>query len=287
MFKLPGNVLPRFSLLFATLSLVACGGGGGGSSDGGNDPAPNDGNGSGTVATAVDPGLFDTTIRYDSGDPDRIGFTLLSPSGKYATIVTTAPAPDGTFGTLTFGSEVTFSGSGTNVFRDDTGTWESVDGALEGNVISRGELDATFTPNSGSGSELTLIRDDDLSDLGGGTMEDLAGNYSMDRRTAGGVLTNLEIIPSGTSETSGTVDGSDSEGCVISGTITIPDTTYNVFEADLRLDNCGDIVGGASGEDRGGEYEDIVGVFDPGSNDILFAGTNGKVIALFINDATE
>lgn len=282
MFKLSGNALPRISLLFAALSLAACGGGGGGgsSSDDGNNLEPG-------TTTTVDPGVFETMVTYAAGGSDS-AFTLLSPSGKYATIVTSKPSPDGTFGTLTFADDGTVSGTGNNVYLDGE-TWDSEDGSVEGNVISSQEFTATFTAPDSS-SEITLVRDTEFSDSGV-TMEDLSGSYSMDRRTedgeggySDGVLTNVTIDSGGTITGSDTVVGSDPDkACVINGSVTIPDATYNSFEGTLNLENCSDIEGGATGPQRDGDYQ-IVGAYEPATNDIVFAGTNGNVVALFISD---
>lgn len=284
MFKPSGNALPRMSLLIATFSLAACGGGGSSSDDGNNSepgttPEPE--------TTAVDPGVFETTVTYAAGGGDN-AFTLLSPSGKYATIITSKQSPDGTFGTLTFADDGTVSGTGNNVFLDGE-TWDSEDGSLEGNVVSSQEFIATFTAPDSS-SEITLVRDTEFSDLGV-TMEDLSGSYSMDRRTedgeggySSGVLTNVTIDSGGTVTGSDTVVGSDPDkACVINGSVTIPDATYNSFEGTLNLDNCSDIDGGATGLQRDGDYQ-IVGAYEPATNDIVFAGTNGTVVALFISD---
>lgn len=258
MFKLSGNALPRMSLLLATFSLAACGGGGGGSSsDDGNNLEPG--------TTTVDPGFFMTTITYASGEePDRAS-TLLSPTGEYVTVISDA---DGTFGELTFRSDDTFSGAGTNVFFD--GGWQSEDGSLEGNVVSPQELIATYTAPRGN-SELTLERANEFSDLGV-TLGDLEGIYLM----SGGISTSVTINSNGE-----VTDGSDSTGCVISGTITIPNPAFNIFEVDLTLSNCGEIEGGATSAQRNGEYEGL-GAYDPENSELLFSGTNGKVVALFI-----
>ncbi len=280
MFKPSGNALPRMSLLLATFSLAACGGGGGGSSsDDGNNLEPG--------TTTVEPGVFEATVTYAAGGADS-AFTLLSSSGRYATIVTSKQSPDGTFGTFTFANDDTVSGTGINVFLDGQ-TWDSDEGSLEGNVISSQEFMATFTAPDSS-SEITFVRDTQFSDLGI-TMEDLSGSYSMDRRTedgeggySSGVLTNVTIDSGGTVTGSDTVVGSDpTKACVINGSVTIPDTAYNSFEGTLNLDNCSDIEGGATGLQRDGDYQ-IVGAYEPATNDIVFAGTNGTVVALFISD---
>lgn len=275
MFMLPGNVLPRFSLIFATLLLAACGGGGGGggSSDGGGDPAPGGGGDPVTVAPSVNPGLFSSTITYASGALED-AFTLISSSGEYAIFSTDSQA--GTFGTLTFRSDDTFSGNGTNVFLD--GTWQSIDGSLEGSAINSEEFSATFAADTAGpefGLDIVGFRENAVSDLRV-TMQDLNGTYSM---LAGGTTTV-------TISADGTVTGSDSTTCVINGAISIPDPAYNIFEGTLSFADCGNVDGGASSAQRNGDYP-IVGFLQSvqtGDKQLVFAGTNGEVRSVFIGN---
>lgn len=271
MFKLSGNALPRISLLLATFSLAACGGGG--SSDGGSDPAPDGGSGSGTEATAVEPGIFETTVTPGSGAPDQVARTLLSSSGEYAIFTN---ALSGTFGTLTFHSDDTFSGNGKNVFFDET--WQSNDGSLEGSSISSEEITATFTADSSEPdnySDIIGIRANGLSDLKV-TMQDLYETFSLYDEDGETVTASVTI------NTSGTVNGSTADGCAISGDISIPDPAYNLFEGDLLFENCND-VDGVSSDQRDGNYR-IIGYLLPrgdGIKRLVFAGTNGEVMSLF------
>ncbi len=304
--KTTANVLSRFSLLFAMLMLAACGGSGssgdgtdpvqneqnGGTepvpddgsdpvpddgsdpvSDGGTDPVPDDGTDPGTVATAVKPGLFLTSITYDSGIPDQQGFALISSSGKYAFY---RNGRAGTFGKLTSDGDNKFSGDGTKVFLDET--WQSVDGALEGSVSASSpeEFNATFSPDTAEpdvGWKITGVRSDEVSDPEI-TMEDLSGIYFLSEANPTSV----------TIETNGTVTVDDSSsGCKFGADkISIPDPAYNIFEGTLSLSDCADIDG-ASGDQRDGDYP-IIGYllrFPEGAKRLVFAGTNGDVVFLF------
>lgn len=215
-----------------------------------------------------------TTVTYPSGASDDAA-TLLSPTGNYVTVVSDA---DGTFGSLTFNDDKTLSGTGTNVFLDET--WQSVDVSLEGNVVNSEQFTATAT-NPDFSSELSLARANDISDLGL-TLEDLAGSYVMSAgpNSPDGVSTTVNIA------TDGTVDGQDTSNCNFEGTVSIPDTSFNIFEGNLSVTLCEDIEGGATGDQRNGDYE-VIGSYDPSINQVLFSGTNGTVVALFISDPTN
>ena len=60
-------------------------------------------------------------------------------------------------------------------------------------------------------------------------------------------VTNSEASASLTIDSSGQFFGSDADGCVFSGKITVPDPTVNVYQVNLRQENCGDIDGTYNG----------------------------------------
>ncbi|WP_152206626.1 hypothetical protein [Marinobacter changyiensis] len=277
MFKKPGIVLTRFSLIFAMLSLAACGGGGGGgSSDNGSDPVPDGGSDPVIVESVLKPGVFSSTITYDSGDTEE-AFALISPSGEYS--IFSSESQTGTFGTLTFRSDDTFSGNGTSVFLN--GTWQSIDGSVEGGVVDPEVFTATFaaaTAEPEFGLDVTGTRENEVSDLRV-TMEDISGTYSM---MTGQLTTTVTINPSADG---GAVTGSDGTGCSINGTIVIPDPAYNIFEGVLSLTNC-PALNGVSPDQRNGDYP-VVGflqTLEAGDKLLAFAGTNGEVRSVFIGD---
>ncbi len=278
MFKPTANALSRFSLLFAVTTLAACGGssgGGSGSSDDGVGPEAEPG----SVATAVKPGIFNSTITYESGaiEPAR---TLISSSGEYAiyttqTLVNTA----GMFGTLMSPDDNTFSDdSATYVFLD--GTWQPANGSLEGegDASSLEQFTATLTAEPDVGVvRITGIRLNELSNLQV-TLQNLSETYS--QSTADGVETVAVTI-----HADGTVTGSTAD-CVINSNNNVPirpDPTYNIFEAELSITNCAP-TDEASSEQRNGVYT-IVGFLRPspqGTKQLAFAGTNGELIFSFI-----
>jgi len=262
------------------ISLAACGGssnGGSGSGpEGTGDPEP--------VATGVKPGVYSTTI---AGDATPQAFTLVSSSGEYGLF---ANARAGTFGTLALGNGEPITGNGANVFFDEI--WQSVDGTLDVNVINSEEFTAAFTAagsDPGAGSDVTASRINELSNRGL-TMQALSDTYFLsdtDRDT--GVVSQTASV---TIDADGTVTGSESvpgsdpdKGCIISGTVSIPDTAVNILEGNLSFTNCA-TIDSASSQQRNGDYR-VIGYllrFDAGAKRLVFAGTNNKVMSLFSGD---
>lgn len=247
-------------IVFSALTLSACGGGG--SSDDRNT----------STAVKFKPGAFNSAIANGAGGTDEIAITLLSPSGNYAIFTT---SQTGTFGTLRFPSNKTFSDdNGVYVFLNEK--WMSIDGSLEGRSISSEEFIATFTAHTAEpsvGLEIVSIRNNELSDIGV-TSQELSDNYSLPNNSFAVTIT--------ADGTAGTVTGSTKDGCVINGSITIPNPTYNIFEGNFGFAGCPGIDV-ASSEQRNGNYE-IVGYLKPlgdGVKRLVFSGTNGHVMTLF------
>ncbi|NMT63642.1 hypothetical protein [Marinobacter orientalis] len=292
MSKLTGNVLPGFSVLFIALSLAACGGGGGSSSsddgtgggtDGGSGSTPDDGSDPVAVETVVKPGIFTSTIT-ESGEPDQSALALLSSTGEYAVFSTETQA--GTFGRLTFQSDDTFSEDveeeekGTYVFLDESRIWRSIDGSLKGSAASLEEFTAAFTGDAADSDvdlSITGKRFNALSDQQLTMEEDLNATYSM---LAGEITTEVNI------SLDGSVTGSDTTGCVISGpsgAISIPDPAYNIFEGTLSFTECPPL-NGVTSDQRNGDYQ-IVGYIQSSEErgkELVFAGTNDDVRSVFI-----
>lgn len=275
MFKPTANLIPRFSLLFAVVSLAACGGS---SSSGGSGPTPGGVDDPAAATAPVEPGFFTTSVTHDSGAPDQDAFALISSTGQYAFFT---DGVDGIFGTVAFGNEDTFTGGAENVFLDET--WQSVDGSVQGNSISAEQFNARFTASTAegdAGTDITGNRSNTVSDRSL-TMEELSATYSL---SGSDQTTAVTIGSDGSVTGSETVTGSDPDkGCIISGSVEIPDAAYNIFEGNLSLTNCASIEG-ATSEQRNGEYP-VIGFLNPvedGPGDLVFVGTNSDVIFLFI-----
>lgn len=229
--------------------LAACGGGGGSSSD----STPEE------TVSRLDPGGYVTTVTFEDGSTDEAA-TLLSPSGKFVSVLY---IDDITVGTLSFGSDGSITGSGTDVFFDGS-SWQSVDGTISGEVANSGKATLTVSA-SGVENGVVLEREDQLSDAGV-TLAELTGTYSM---SGSDVYTTAVTIAA-----DGTITGSDETGCVFNGSATIPDTKYNVFEVTFVASNCTDSL-------RNGEFSGL-GAYDEDLSELSFAGTDGEVTAVFI-----
>ncbi|PCM45808.1 hypothetical protein [Marinobacter sp. ANT_B65] len=243
-----GGALKASPILFGTL-LAACGGGGGNSSSDTNASETN---------VKLAPGGYATGIVYGDGSTEE-AITLLSPTGKFVTVVYLDSI---TVGTLQFGSDGSISGSGTDVTFDSS--WETINGTLTGKTLTSGT--ATITAGiAGVENKVTLERDHQYSDLGI-TMSALTGTYSM---------SDPEVYPTTvTVAEDGTITGSDTTGCAFNGSVSIPDTKYNVFEVSYKASNCADSL-------RNGQFFGL-GAYDPELMELEFAGTDREVTAVFI-----
>lgn len=251
MFKLTGNVLPRFSLLFIALSLAACGGGGGGGSSGSEPKAQ---------STDLKPGVFYIGRVFTDGSK-KVGISFLSPTGKFVAILDLVD-----FGTLTFSDSGQFSGQ---IEEYNLGDFSGpTSGTLSGEVKSSKEasLTASKTDFASNGA---LLRKDEPSDLGV-TLEEISATY-----------TPIDSNSSITIASDGVVDGSDQTGCAFRGDVDIPDETINVFEVTYEASNCGPLSAeGATENDRNGKFTGL-GTYDPSVGEVLFYARNGTVAWMF------
>jgi len=197
--------------LSSILALSACG------SSGGSDAPVNNDLGGIWMGSALE---TDETTAQDS-------FGLISESGKAFFL---------TEGDLVIGSVSTadnnFSGPFTEYYSDGgVGS-----GTISGTFISRNSFSgAAFS----DGSQTSVFsysynpahsRNSSLTDISG-TFSETEGAYT-ETYTIG---------------MDGTITGSDTDGCIFGGAITLPDTDYNMYNVRLTASNCGDANGTYNG----------------------------------------
>lgn len=254
-----------FMVVFSALALGACGGGGSGSSDGGKDPG----------AVKFKPGLFNSIIPNEAEETGIKAYTLISPSGKYS--ITSKKTR--TSGKVTFPTNNTLSDEdAVYVFFDEK--WRSLDGSLKGQSINLEEFAVTFTAdNAEPGVEFdsVSIRDNELSDMGL-ALQDLDGTYSLPDNEF--VVT---ILADGSeAEVTGATKYESGGGCAIYGSVTVPNSKFNVFEGSLTFSGCPD-ADEAKSDQRDGKY-DVIGYLEPlgdGLKRLEFSGDNGQVTTVF------
>jgi len=190
-----------------TTSLFACGGGGESAETPDNVPK----------ATEVMPiGLWQGSAVTDGVTFQIAG--LIAPDGEIRFI-----ADDGeqNKGMITLdGDKYTISLKSYNddgIFIGDgsvSGDYSST--AITGETSHAGEVTSTFSltvsPESSDGASLSTI----------------TGNYA-----------TLDGLASIAIDVDGLISGSDDDGCVYGGSLTVPDSTVNVYDISLEVSNCG------------------------------------------------
>lgn len=245
---------------FSVVGLEGCGGGGGGGS-GDDGPRP---------ATSVNPGAFVTDISYPSGNTAE-GIAFLSPTGRFVSIVTLKTYADGQ---IAFDGAGGVSGSGRDVLYVGD-EWLTVSGTLDGMVNNSESMTLT-----GRGQDfqtgIEFSRESSFSDLGV-RLAAMEGIYFMDVESIDSVTMAINR--------NGDLEGSDATGCAFLGTVTIPDTSLNVYEVNFTASNCQESVDGTEGALRNGSYTGV-GSFNPaaGMGVLEFGSSNGNVALVFFGD---
>lgn len=301
MFKLPENTLTRFSLLFATLSLAACGGGGSSSTSvvsqentGGETPEDTSSGSDDFAGTQVQDyfvgenatlkaGVFLGQVSYTNDTPPVDGFMLLSPTGNFTFVLDTESVTSLDVniisGTLTLdGLDIEGSLVEYELFK---GSWNRSTGSLKvPSSVTPGESPSALLYTGGIVDKVEITRNDDASDqsLDFAEIADGTGIY----RSTG---SDSQI----TIDTAGGITGFD-RGCELKGQITIPtdevnipDADINIFELSYEASGCDDLAEAPSSQ-RNGEYLGV-GTFTPtnseGEERIEFAASNGKIAFYF------
>lgn len=265
MLKVANKASTGLLIVFSALTLSACSGG---SSSGGTAPA----------AVKFKPGIFRSIIANESEGTGQKAFTLLSSSGKYS--ITSGKAR--TSGTLTFPSSDTLSDdNGTYVFFDEK--WVSLGGSLKGKSINSEEFAVTFTSDTAEPNvnfKIRNTRDNELSDIGV-TLQELSETYSLDKGQDKD-KDDFVVTISADGSKEALVTGSTLDGCAINGSVTVPNSAFNIFEGSLTFSGCPGIDD-ASSEQRDGKYE-VIGYLQPlekGLKRLVFSSDNGDVTSIF------
>lgn len=292
MFKLPGNTFSRFSLLFATLSLAACGGGGSsgttvvntGSS---GDTAPEDtssGNDDfvgkgvkdyfvGDDAT-LEAGVFLGQVNYTNDNPPVDGFMLLSPTGNFTFILdtdsVTSLETNTISGTLTLeDAEIEGSAVEYELFEK----WYRSSGSIKGTVNS---IESALLFTGGIVENAEINRVGEASD---------PGDQNLSFSLIAGIYETNGSDPQIMIDVDGGINGVD-RGCILEGQITIPVAEINIYELSYEASGCSDLAE-APGEKRDGDYLGV-GTFTPangeGEGGIEFSASNGKMAFYFAGE---
>lgn len=243
------------SILIAcsALAISACGGGSSSSSD--------------NSATALTPGVYNIGRVYEDRETLE-GISLFSSSGKFV-----AQLGRVDFGTLTFSNSGRFSIEIEEYLLGDFSG--PVSGALKGQVVSAKEANLTAS-KSGSDpiSNGVLYRDDKRSDSGVTFDDELFNSFTTSDAEGAKTIT---INPDSSDDSKGVLDGNIGNKCKLSGDVSIPDKSINVFEVSYKATGCEPSPKEQTEESaRNGDYTGL-GTYIPSKGEILIYSQNGTV----------
>lgn len=201
-----------------TLSLAACGGGGGDdapTTTGGNDQQP---------VAKMPIGLWQGSVTADNEAFDVVG--MIAPSGEARFI--SSDGEQDRFTIVLDGSSYTADGVGYDIdgyFLGDveiTGTYTEteISGTAEVDSVEVSTFSLTLAEESAEGASLSTI----------------TGNYSDVNQSA-----SIAI------DADGVLSGSDTDGCVYTGNVTVPEASVNVYSLSINVSSCGEFGGDYTG----------------------------------------
>jgi hypothetical protein len=214
--------------LAAAVAVSSCGGSGGNTSQ-----PPTDNSGGSTGSSKTTPGVWQgTTTSPTTGTASVVGLTTMSGHSVWMTTdgrVWTGQLPmTGTQMNVTMAGHM-YPG---RQFPDGTnfGPWSMMgnyaNGTWSGQLNGSGDSSTfSFTMHPGYDRPASL--------------ELLAGTYT--RTTSIGYTMTMSFSQGGQ------LTGTDSRGCVLNGTVSIPDPTHNLYQVDATVTSCGILDGSYQG----------------------------------------
>ena len=216
--------------LIAALTMAACGGGGGGT---GSSSSGSNNNGSSSGSNKTTPGVWQGTVTSPTtGNSSVVGLTNSSGHSVWMTTdgrVWTGQMP--MTGTQ-FNANMTGYMYPGSRFPDGSnyGPWSMM--ANYANGTWSGQF-------NGTGDNTTLSFSMHPAYNRPASVDRLAGTYT--RTTSIGYTMTLSFTQAGQ------LTGSDSRGCVFNGTVTVPDSTHNLYQIAATVTSCGILNGNYDG----------------------------------------
>lgn len=237
-----GFLRTLFLILVSVSFLVSCGGGGG------SDPAP-------TPVTQSANGIWAGTL-VENGVGTYTVDCLLYEGDIIAINSDAGVIYKGTYTVSgnNFSANVDAMQIGGGLF--DTGT-------MSGTVIEQDRLTASFNSASGSTGSISVTFDQIYNRPSSFSL--VEGTWS---KTSGTYTGNLTITDAGG------VSGSDSDGCQVTGVVSILDPNHNLYGLDVDVTSCGEL---------NGSYDGFSGLSDENQeNDTLtYTVSNGNYILIY------
>lgn len=207
----------RYCLLLCVyLALSACGGGG--SSGGGGSP---------TVPAASPSGVWQGTLTENGVGTTNVLGLVLADQLRFISV----------------DDDVVYEGTITMSGADFTAAATSYSSAgalatatLTGSVVTGTSMTGTFTTSNGSSGSFSLTYDP--VSARGASLATLSANWM---ETDGAYTISISI------DSNGVLTGSDTDGCVYTGGVTIQSASINIYSISLAATSCGVFNGSYSG----------------------------------------
>jgi hypothetical protein len=217
----------RLSILAAGLGLAACGGGGSGEA---TTPAPTGTNPPGSSTTSTTPGVWKGTINSTT-DQSAAVVALTGHDGHSVWMTTDGRVFHGTLPLHGDHFDAAFIG---HMYEGE----HFPDGTNHGTTSMMVDHHSTGTTGgrysgSGDAGSFNMARSP-MWDRAA-SLSTVAGVYT--RSTSNGYTMTMTL------GTNGQMMGSDSKGCVFSGTVSVPDPQHNLYHLDAQVSACGSLDG--------------------------------------------
>lgn len=228
-----GSRLPALTLIAASLALTACGGGSAGSSaaTGASPTAPSTGSPGTPSTSATTPGIWKGSIASTNTGQTTPVVALTGPDGHSVWMTTDGRVWGGQMPMTGASFDASFTGhmydgahfpDGTNHGPASMMIDHHAAGTMSGHYAGSGDA-GTFTMTS------SPMWDRPAS------LATVAGVYT--RTTSNGYTMTMTL------SANGQLTGSDSRGCVMHGTVDVPDATHDLYAINATVTSCGSLDG--------------------------------------------
>lgn len=235
-----GSRLPALALIAASLTMAACGGGGSGDSSAGTGAGPTTppAGSAGTPPTttaATTPGVWKGSIVSTTTGQSSMVVALTSPDGHSAWMTTDGRVWSGQVPMTGDHFDATFSGH----MYDGVHFPDGTNHGTASMMIDQHSTSAMSGRYAGSGDAGTFHMSLDPMWDRAASLGTVAGVYT--RSTSNGYTMTMTL------NVNGQLTASDSRGCVVNGTVSVPDATHNMYRMNATVTSCGTLDGTYTG----------------------------------------
>ena len=219
--------VPAFGSLFLTsLTLAACGGGGGGTSTPTSNPPPG-------TESAV--GLWKGTITSTGSGQTQQALGTVTDDGQFHLMTANGVNYVGQMAASPGNFSMTMSGY-VPVGQTFPNGAQNGSMSFSGTVTSSGMMSGTY---SGAGESGTFSMTMDPMGTRSASMQMVAGTYT--RSNSSGYTVTMTV------DSNGQMTGSDTQGCVFNGTVSVPFPAHNFYGMNMTVTSCGALNGSYNG----------------------------------------